>query len=354
MTTLPDIPERDARLSAAWREHSAEMPPAQLDAAILAAAHRAVGSVPRGSAPQDAAKQAAEAGKTARAATSPQRWWMPLAAAATIGAVALGILQTVPLEQSATAPSVSDMPSVASPSNATPRDKLKTQERKDAPRAMAESAAPQTAATVVPPAAAPANVAATPSANPPTNVPAKPAGKLVAPRDTDRVAPPSASMAAAPQPFPAEKKNESGEFVDSKVRAGAAPTFANAPAASPLSEPQRQSADAMTAQSPPAPAAPALSRMAAARDDTRQRNEVAQSAPAASGAVVLAKKATSADTAAAKAIDVDAWIVRIRKLHDDGKLPDAVKELVALRAAIPDADHRLPPELRAWAATVKP
>ncbi len=29
-------------------------------------------------------------------ATRPQRWWMPLAAAATIGAIALGILQTVP------------------------------------------------------------------------------------------------------------------------------------------------------------------------------------------------------------------------------------------------------------------
>ena len=56
----------------------------------------------------------------------------------------------------------------------------------------------------------------------------------------------------------------------------------------------------------------------------------------------------------ARAIDVDAWIVRIRKLHDEGKLADAAKELLALRAAIPDADGRLPPELRAWAATVKP
>ncbi len=47
-------------------------------------------------------------------------------------------------------------------------------------------------------------------------------------------------------------------------------------------------------------------------------------------------------------------IVRIRKLHDEGKLADAAKELLALRQAIPDADGRLPPELRAWAATVKP
>ncbi len=54
-----------------------------------------------------------------------------------------------------------------------------------------------------------------------------------------------------------------------------------------------------------------------------------------------------------KAVDVDAWIARIRKLHDDGKLADAAKELNMLRAAIPDTDSRLPPELRAWAATVK-
>ena len=74
----------------------------------------------------------------------------------------------------------------------------------------------------------------------------------------------------------------------------------------------------------------------------------------ASGAMALGKTAANADAASVKADDVDAWIVRIRKLHDDGKLADAAKELVALRKAVPDADIRLPPELRAWAATVKP
>jgi hypothetical protein len=52
--------------------------------------------------------------------------------------------------------------------------------------------------------------------------------------------------------------------------------------------------------------------------------------------------------------DVDAWIVRIHKLHDEGKLADAANELRALRQITPDADGRLPPELRVWAATVKP
>ena len=46
MSNVPDPSEHDSQLAAAWREHSAEMPSPQLDAAILAAAHRAVGSAP--------------------------------------------------------------------------------------------------------------------------------------------------------------------------------------------------------------------------------------------------------------------------------------------------------------------
>ena len=69
---------------------------------------------------------------------------------------------------------------------------------------------------------------------------------------------------------------------------------------------------------------------------------------------MMAKTTARADAPSAPAIDVGAWIIRIRKLHDEGKLADAAKELVALRAVVPDADARLPRELRAWAATVKP
>ncbi len=123
MSNLPDTPERDPRLAAAWREHSAELPPARLDAAILAAAHRAVGSGPQ------------IAGKRPREATSPQRWWMPIAAAATIGAVALGVLQTAPRDEPASAPSVSDMPaqSAASRMPAAPRPAVEGQVGKVAP-----------------------------------------------------------------------------------------------------------------------------------------------------------------------------------------------------------------------------
>ena len=84
MTTGNEADPRDDALARAWRTQSQDMPPPALDAAILAAAHRAAGSGPR------------DAGKGAAEATRPQRWWMPLAAAATIGVVVIGILQVAP------------------------------------------------------------------------------------------------------------------------------------------------------------------------------------------------------------------------------------------------------------------
>ena len=340
MTHEPDIPESDPTLEAAWREHSTELPSPALDAAILAAAHRAVGSAPKA-----ATRVAAEADVEARAATRPQRWWMPLAAAATIGAVALGILQTMPQHDSITTPAVSDAPappraperasptpSVPSPTSAPTalRDELPATNREHAPAAAPVSAAPPAAV------AASAKPAAKVAASPPTTA-------------TDNVAPtllrtptaPEAQRAAAPapQPFPAEKKAESMES-DVKDRARMAPKLATAPLAA--------------ADVPPAPPSAAAPMSESARADVRQRSEAQPSAPMASGAVALGKTAARKDAAAATDVDVDAWIARIRKLHDEGKLADAAKELVAMRAAVPDADARLPRELRAWAATVKP
>jgi hypothetical protein len=280
MTREPDNPHRDPALDSAWREHSAETPSAAMDAAILAAAHRAVKSAPR-----DAAKPAAEA-------TSPQRWWMPLAAAATIGAVALGILQTMPQHEIVTSPTVSDTPARAperaNAAPSTPRDEPAVVSRKQAPAPMTKSVVP------------------------------------------------SVTLPAAPQPFPAETRAASAESGDVKNRADMAPKLATAPAAAPA---------------PPAAAAPMPE---SARTDVRQRNEAMQSAPAAAGAMALGKTAARMEASSMSAADIDASIARIRKLHDEGKLADAAKELVALRAAVPDADTRLPYALRTWAATVKP
>ncbi len=408
MTMLPDNSERDRALSKAWREHSAEMPPGHLDAAIRAAARRAVGSVPRDAATPEA--------------TSPQRWWMPLAAAATIGAVALGVLQTLPPDQPVTSPSVSDMPAAppvsppASSAAQSARDKLAPIERKDKTQANADSltapagAVREQGESVAPPSAAPvarreqAESAAPPSAvtvaprtfkevptqeAPNANVPMKQASKIEAQRAAGNAGAPAPAMDAAPQPFPAEGKREAADTA-TKERGGAAPGAAIVPNAAPglaavptppASEFQGRSDAAAASRSqaapsarppsaPPAFAAPPQEPAGPAQptDEMRQRNEMPQSPPVAAGAVTLAKKSAGAEKdnemrgAAArdaavkdsgKAVDVDARIARIRKLHDDGKLADAAKELNALRAAVPDADNRLPPELRAWAATVK-
>jgi hypothetical protein len=115
MTTQQDDSARDAALERAWRAQSRETPPQALDDAILAAAHRAVGSAPGGTAPRGAGAQA----------NRPQRWWMPLAAAAAIGVVAIGVVQMTP---------ESDL--------LTPHEPLAPEARKAAPPA--DAAAPST------------------------------------------------------------------------------------------------------------------------------------------------------------------------------------------------------------------
>ena len=42
------------------------------------------------------------------------------------------------------------------------------------------------------------------------------------------------------------------------------------------------------------------------------------------------------------------WIELIRKLRDEGKTDEAAKELAAFRAAYPDHEQLLPPDLRDW------
>ena len=58
-------------------------------------------------------------------------------------------------------------------------------------------------------------------------------------------------------------------------------------------------------------------------------------------------------TRRAKARDPDAWIARIRKLRADGDVQTAERELREFREFVPDADARIPADLRAWAATVR-
>ncbi|MCC6195763.1 MAG: hypothetical protein IT518_14970, partial [Burkholderiales bacterium] len=67
---------------------------------------------------------------------------------------------------------------------------------------------------------------------------------------------------------------------------------------------------------------------------------------------MLQKNAATAPPALAsaseKARDPDAWIARIRKLRDEGQTADALRELREFRANVPDAQKRLPSDLRDW------
>ena len=87
--------ERDSELDALWRRHSREEPPAALDDAIRAAAHRAVHAKPATSSPR---------------ARAPWAAWTTLAAAASIGAIAVGVWQLQPRELDETKVVASDSP----------------------------------------------------------------------------------------------------------------------------------------------------------------------------------------------------------------------------------------------------
>ena len=378
MNPGPDSPERDPALERAWRAHSREAPPPELDRAILAAAHRAVGS-----GPQDASKAAAE---VAMEATRPQRWWMPLAAAATIGVIAIGILQLTTPEQSLVAPN--ERVAAVAPRGAA--DKVSASPAgQSADDARKERDAPLPAVDI-----ASAEQKKKQEAQPPPQTPAPSPSKPAAPiaRETQGVTGKLAARPPEPQPFPAaieSRKNAAAEVkrdAQRETAAKAADAVTQAPAAAPQSPPppamaeeralarkdtagERQQlaadTDQSTASAPPGRSGPssagAVSSFAAApsvsqraRDSGLARNEApAQAAPAAAPPPVLAKTLVSSEELRAKARDPEAWIVRIRKLRDEGNTAEALRELREFRNLVPDAERRLPADLLAWANTLK-
>jgi hypothetical protein len=249
---------RDPRIGAAWRDASREEPPAALDDAILAAARREVGAGPIG------ANAAARAARVPEA-TRPERWWWPLAAAATIGAIAFGLLQLEPAVNGG-------------------------------PRVVTDIPAPAMGRSE-----APASPAFTRSEE------ASPLGKQA--RDTTPA--PAASREQAPGPAPAPA-----------LVASPPPTSIAPPVAPPAAAPMP----------PPAPV-PALEAGGATR---AVRVEARQEAAQRESSLFVAE-----------------WIAKIRHLRDDGKLDEAAKELAAFRAAYPDHERRLPPDLRDWRVPAK-
>jgi hypothetical protein len=336
----------DAGFDAAWQSQSREEPPPALDAALRAAARREVGA---------RVKPA-----TVPEATRPERWWFPLAAAATIGAIAIGLLQVVTPDRVGSpggdARSVSDVPpgakSVEMPGEG-PTQRLPSQ----------TTPAPASAATVTPapvPAPAPAPTTtttamatvtpaptttamagmatkaepdgasrATPSAPSSAKVEAQAPARVAADMPSGVTPPPPSTPTATsaegarrndtPQPFPALAGKPSGE-----------PAPIPAPAPAP------------TAAPPPAP----MAKLGSAREQSDRAvvPRAADTAEVAAGA----GRARGEIVQRAAELPVPEWIAVIRRLRDEGKYADVERELKAFRAAHPDHPTLLPPDLRDW------
>ncbi len=384
---------RDPRFDAAWRAHSREEPPAALDDAIRAAARREAHAGPR---PVDAAAP------HIASALRPQRWWWPLAAAATIGAVAIGLLQlAAPDRVGAPATDkgvVSDIPVVPeqarrraeaareelpsadgeqarerAQSSAMPRAPTPSAPRKDAAGPIARTERtpePSTFAAEPPPAASaspekPSSAAEKKTSRADASVPAPSAEPFpadAAKRDAKEAAP------STPAPSKTERATGAGVLsgelagtpapavpADAQTResAGAPATSAPAPRAKALGGATPQ--DRLAATPPPSagsgavtasPAQAAPSSPAERRASTRGASSDAQltTSPAAQNAAARSELHAKQHPT----LPVTEWIALIRRLRDEGKPEDAAKELAAFRAAYADHERLLPPDLRDW------
>ena len=314
---------RDPHFDAAWRAASREQPSAALDAAILSAARRAAGAGPQ---PADV-----------REATRPERWWWPLAAAASIGAVALGILQLVATER-AGAPAaeraiVSDMPAERSsaPARARLPEPSTPPTPAPSPAASGKAGARQESAPSrketdrlqrndAPPAAAPPATATTPLAEPASHDGASAAAKAEVP----------AAARISGAPVAADAAGTGGAR---NVSATAAPAVPPAMQAAPTPPPAGGVAAGSARGAQPFPggavAPPLMQRDAAP--------------PSALGKVMPAP-ATGARTAERAPLPVAEWIALIRKLRSEGRTAELTREVAAFRAAYPDQQHLLADE----------
>jgi hypothetical protein len=322
--------DRDPEVDAAWRAQSRDEPPAALDDAIRAAAHRAVHAQP--------------ASTTARARSA---WpvWAGFAAAASIGAIAIGVWQLQPRDVDETKVVASDVPR-ASP--AAPRPQAA---RRDAASTAGKMAASDASAigkalddaqrrVLTAPGLPPEEVdrkalaAAAPhpadERQPATESVAQNAPAAAAPAAAPSMQARAADAASKPSPFPAASAPRAGALPASRGEAAADGTEANALAA-------QRAEKSLAAASPNAPAAPRAQRA----------EEPSAAAPAAAR---VARSAAPEKPASAKTSGD--YITAIRRARAEHREADARAELAAMRAEFQFADAALPPDLSEWAKGV--
>lgn len=363
-------PERDELaddvVARAWREHMSETPPAATDDAIRAAARRAVGAKPRHKPRVAEARQ-------------PWRWWMPLAAAATIGTIAIGVMQNLP--QDGSEPTVvSDATTARRAPPATPAASgSPSSSDRQAPATPAQAAPGSGLDAVAPGSRADAKKVPTPEE--------RDRDPLPLPRtDVPRARPPAAPApmrqeAAKPDSLPRDRApSESKEAItpplEDRLAANALPPPADAlgkGADERASVQRKNESDAASGfvASPPPGEAPGVAAAKQAAPDTLGAARMAPTAPESDGRAKLraAPEPAAAASAAAGLAEGEAvparaqstrtaspatFIAEIRRLLAAGDRDGAARELRRFRRTYADADARLPVDLRQFAATVAP
>jgi hypothetical protein len=323
--------ERDPELDAAWRAQSRDEPPPALDDAILAAAHRAVHAQP--------------VSTTARERSS---WpaWAGFAAAASIGAIAIGVWQLQPHDVDETKVVASDVPpSAATPGASARREaasgaarsgngKAPSRDALAVSKALDEAQRRVLSAPGLPPAEADRQALAAATPRPADE--RQRAAATVAP-NAPAAAPPPAMPAAAPQPAAPTAAPRTNVAADAASKPSPFPgAGAGAPHPNPLPASRGEGA----------PAAGAQANAAAA---PRAQRVEGTSAPAPAAARVA--KSPSAEKQGSAKTTGD-YITAIRRARAEHREADARAELAAMRAEFQFADAALPPDLSEWAKGV--
>ncbi len=119
---------------------------------------------------------------------------------------------------------------------------------------------------------------------------------------------------------------------------------------------QQRSTTSAAEAPPPRPTDARLRESATVNQPSAQQSaEDLAAAPALGSSAPLSRQQTAgivAEGSMGKVEDPDDWVERIVTLHEAGDLPAAATELRAFRSAYPDADARLPADLRQWASTI--
>ncbi|HSC99609.1 MAG TPA: hypothetical protein VLI21_11955 [Casimicrobiaceae bacterium] len=291
---------RDPVLEALMREHSTETPSPSLDAAILAAAAQAVADAPHGR----------------KAATASWRLWLPLAAAAVVAIVAFGLGPLTPTLPTDTQDLLRDEAAPVSP-NVAPAENRNVAPAENRNVAPAENR----------------NVAPAENRN-------------VAPAENQKVAPDPLGRATIPSAR--DDREDRRETMPPERVQDDSPLARNRPVPAPGALPDSPQSSAKIVA--PFAAPPASNGQAgAAASDAADR--AAQSLPRIESFSLPPSSRKNESAADATGIDRDLheWIERIRALRDAGDVRDATRELARFRDMYPEADARLPDDLREWA-----